>query len=24
VDHGIATHVLTETDEGAVRARYAD
>jgi hypothetical protein len=24
VDHGIATHVLVETDDGAVRARYAD
>jgi hypothetical protein len=24
VDHGIATHVLVETDDGAVRSRYAD
>jgi hypothetical protein len=24
VDHGIATHILVETDDGAVRARYAD
>ena len=24
VDHGVATHVLVETDDGAVRTRYAD
>ena len=24
VDHGVATRVLVETDDGAVRARYAD
>ncbi len=24
VDHGIATRVLVETDDGAVRARYTD
>lgn len=24
VDHGLAAHVLVESDDGAVRARYAD
>lgn len=24
VDHGVATHVLVEGDDGTVRARYAD